>query len=342
MITQSDFNPPPWLRNPHLQTLWAYTVRSRVRIEVRRERLELPDGDFIDLHWNTCEGGPIVVLLHGLSGSINSHYAKTTLRALRRCGMRGVLMNFRGASGEPNRLPRGYHGGETGDLSMVMETLRRREPGTPIAAIGFSLGGNVLLKWLGEQGMRCPLFAAVAVSAPLDLDLTTVRLGHGFSRLYQWHILNCLKRDMYLKSQKVTLPVDVDKLAHVFSFRQFDDLITAPLHGFRDAAEYYQSCSARPFLGTISSPTLILHATDDPFIPSSVLPRDDELTPQTILELSRHGGHVGFIDAATAVDGNWLEDRITMFLSSHLGKPVSSENSAIPLETAAGAALRPR
>ncbi len=314
MIVQSDFKPPAWLSNPHLQTLWPYVVRSKMTVEVRRERLELPDGDFIDLDWNTCETGPIVVLLHGLSGSVKSHYAKYTLRSLRRRGMRGVLMNFRGASGEPNRLPRGYHGGETDDLTLVMDTLRHREPLTPIAAIGFSLGGNILLKWLGEQRGACPAYAAIAVSVPLDLNRTTERLGQGLSRLYQRHILNCLKRDMLLKAQQVEMPVDMDKLPSISSFRQFDDLITAPLHGFRNAAEYYECSSARRFLGGISVPTLILHAVDDPFIPPTVLPADGELASHTRLEISRHGGHVGFINDAAVFDGDWLENRITTFL----------------------------
>lgn len=341
MITQSDFKPPAWLRNPHAQTLWAYTVRSRVHVEVRRERLELPDGDFIDLDWNACEEGPIVVVLHGLSGSINSHYAKTTLRALRRCGMRGVLMNFRGASGEPNRLPRGYHGGETGDLSTVIDILHRREPGTPIAAIGFSLGGNVLLKWLGERGERCPAVAAVTVSAPLDLDRTTKRISRGFSRLYQWHILQCLKRDMRVKAQQVNMPVDVRRLPQVSTFRQFDDLITAPLHGFTNADEYYASCGARRYLGTIARPTLILHAMDDPFIPPSVLPGDNELGPQTTMELSRHGGHVGFINAASAAKGGWLENRIMTYLSGHLSGRAATEDCVIALKAAVDSALKP-
>lgn len=341
MITHSDFRPPVWLRNPHFQTLWAYTVRSRIKIDVRRERVELPDGDFIDLDWNTCDSGPIVIILHGLSGSIKSHYAKSTLRALGRCGMRGVLMNFRGASGEPNRLPRGYHGGETGDLSTVIETLRRREPGTPIAAVGFSLGGNVLLKWLGEQGEDCPARAAVAVSVPLDLDLTTVRLTRGFSRLYQRHILNCLKRDMRIKSRVIDLPFDMQKLAQVTSFRQFDDLITAPLHGFRNAAEYYKRCSARRYLGDIARPTLILHALDDPFIPPSVLPYESELTPQTTVELSRHGGHVGFIEEAIADKKGWLETRITDYLNHHLGRQAPARDHVIPLDTAVNDVLKP-
>ena len=212
MITQSDFNPPAWLRNPHLQTLWPYLLRAGMKIAVRRERLELADGDFIDLDWNACDDGPIVVVLHGLSGSIKSHYAKCILRALQRCGIRGALMNFRGASGEPNRLARGYHAGETGDFSAVLQKLQSRDPRTPIAAVGYSLGGNVLLKWLGEQGDCCCLTAAVAVSVPLDLDATTQRLSRGFSRLYQRHILKCLKRDILIKTCLVDMPVDTGGL----------------------------------------------------------------------------------------------------------------------------------
>ena len=316
---QGGFTPPAWLRNPHLQTLWPYLIRYRTHAQVRRERLELPDGDFLDLDWNLAPAGPTVLILHGLSGSVDSHYARTLLTYLQRRGLRGVLMNFRGASGEPNRLARSYHGGETGDLSAVVQILRRREPAAPLAAVGYSLGANVLLKWLGEQGHRAPLDAAVAVSVPFDLGRSTARLMQGFSRLYQWHILRNLKQALAIKARTVPLPFDVHAAERIGDFRRFDDLITAPLHGFRDADEYYTVCSAVRYLGAIRVPTLIVHAADDPFVPPDALPGPDGLSETTVLELSRHGGHVGFVGEGRALSREgWLDGRIGAFLCDRL------------------------
>lgn len=324
MIIQSGFTPPAWLRNAHLQTLWPYFLRYRSRPQVRRERLELEDGDFIDLDWNLAAGGPVVILLHGLSGSVDSHYARSLLAALQRRGIRGVLMNFRGASGEPNRLPRSYHGGETGDVSTVIEILRRREPDTPLAAVGYSLGANALLKWLGEQGRRAPLCAAVAVSVPFDLSRSTTRLTQGLSRLYQWHIIRSLKRALAFKARTVELPIAPSVVRDIADFRRFDDLITAPLHGFRDAEQYYRRSSSAGYLRDVRVPTLIIHALDDPFVPPAAVPDRSALSPDTVLELSRYGGHVGFVSRGSALSGRgWLDGRVLEFLCARLpaGRP---------------------
>lgn len=326
MIIRSGFTPPMWLRNAHLQTLWPYAARYRIRTRLHRERLELADGDFIDLDWNLAEGGPLVILLHGLSGSADSHYARSLLTALQRRGLRGVLMNFRGASGEPNRLARSYHGGETGDLTTVIELLRRREPHTPLAAVGYSLGANVLLKWLGEQEQGAALCAAVAVSVPFDLGRSTVRLMQGLSRLYQWHILRSLKRALAVKARRVELPIDLSALQGVSDFRRFDDLVTAPLHGFRNAEHYYRRSSSAGYLRAIGVPTLIVHALDDPFVPPAAVPDRSALSPTIVLELSRYGGHVGFVSHAAPSGYGWLDGRILEFLRTRL-----------PLGPAAGA-----
>ncbi|MGH8459084.1 MAG: YheT family hydrolase, partial [Nevskiales bacterium] len=187
MIVESEFRPAPWLKNPHLQTIFAASLRPRPRLRLRRERIELPDGDFLDLDWadaGTRPGAPVVILLHGLTGSIQSKYARGLMRRLNALGWRPVLMHFRGASGEPNRLPRGYHSGETTDINFVAQLLQGREPRTSLAVVGFSLGGNVLLKWLGEQGHAAPVATAVAVSVPFDLRLCAAAMRQGFSRVY--------------------------------------------------------------------------------------------------------------------------------------------------------------
>src|SRR3569833_3125090 len=192
MIIPSRFQPAWWLRGGHAQTIWPTLLRPRVRLPVRRERVLLADGDFIDVDW-AGEMGPIVIVLHGLAGSIDSHYARALLR-------------FRGCSGEPNRLPRSYHAGDTGDLNALVELLRAREPATPLAALGYSLGGNVLLKWLGEQGAAAPLSAAAAVSVPFDHTAATTHLAQGFSRVYERRLLRCQQETHEQKSTKKELP----------------------------------------------------------------------------------------------------------------------------------------
>lgn len=274
----------------------------------------LPDGDFIDIDW-LGDRGPIVIVLHGLTGSSDSHYARGILRAAARQGWRGALMHFRGCSGEPNRLLRSYHAGDTADLRFFVELLRRREPQTPLAAVGYSLGGNVLLKWLGEQGSNAPLRAAVAVSVPFDLAAATERLMQGFSRIYELHLLRSLQVAITQKREVVELPWDQSMVAGIASLREFDERVTAPLHGFLGADDYYARSSCRAFLPRIAVPTLILHAADDPFMPRSVIPGEKELSSYTTLELSPHGGHVGFISGSLRAPRFWLETRVPEYLA---------------------------
>jgi len=193
MNANTSFKSAWWLNNPHLQTLWPALLRQPIKnLMLTRERFELPDGDFVDLEWSGEGEKPLVLILHGLEGSIESHYAKGMILALNQQGWRAVFMHFRSCSGEPNRLPRSYHSGDTGDLDVIVRALRAREPRVPLAAIGFSLGGNVLLKWLGETGENNPLVAATAISVPFELHKTITRINQGFSRIYQKHLLRCL------------------------------------------------------------------------------------------------------------------------------------------------------
>lgn len=317
------FKPAWWLRNSHLQTIWPVIIRKRKLnsgIELQRERLELPDGDFLDLDWmNKSARGPIVLVLHGFEGSVNSHYAKGMLNAIHAQGYRAVFMHFRGCSGEHNRLSRGYHSGETGDLAFVINTLIAREADTPHAAIGYSLGGNVLLKWLGETGKNNPLKAAVAVSVPFELKKATDRLNTGFSRFYQWYLLRCLRFRLQRKFAVVPPPVDASFMSALNNFRDYDEQITAPLHGFRDAEEYYAMTSSRQYLRHIQVPTLILHAKDDPFMTSDVIPCGEELSSAVRLEVTESGGHVGFVGGVLPWRPiYWLEERAPHFLREHL------------------------
>ena len=311
--------PAWWLRNAHLQTLWASVVRRAEKPVLRRERLELPDGDFIDLDWTAGASGPVVIVLHGLQGSSNSGYARGILSSLHQHGYRAVLMHFRGCSGEPNRLPRFYHGGDTGDLDTLVNILRAREPHTPLAAVGYSLGGNVLLKWLGAQGHRAPLSCAVAVSVPFEMNAAALRLQCGFSRIYQRHLLHSLRNAVHEKSKRMRMPLDFGDLERLRTLRAYDDAITAPLHGFAGVDDYYAQSSCRQYLGRIGIPTLVLHAADDPFLPRTAIPSESELPPHVTLELSEHGGHVGFVNAGSIGQPRyWLEERIPEFLRAVL------------------------
>lgn len=310
------FTPPWWLRNAHLQTLWASLVRRVPRPALRRERLELPDGDFVDLDWTTRPDGPVVIILHGLQGSSDSNYARGLSGSLHQQGYRAVLMHFRGCSGEPNRLPRFYHAGDTGDLHTVIHALRAREPHIPLAAVGYSLGGNVLLKYLGQHG-GAPLTCAVAVSVPFDLHDAARRLERGLSRVYQYGLLRSLRLAVREKFQYAPAPINLDDLAEINTIREYDDKITAPLHGFSGVDDYYTKSSCRQFLSRIQTPTLILHAADDPFMTPAAIPAQAELSRHVTLELSERGGHVGFVCGGTPWKARyWLEQRIPDYLKN--------------------------
>lgn len=322
MLVESEFQPPRWLRNAHLQTLAASLLRPRPTLDYRIERLELPDGDFVDLAWrdqNLPADAPVLVVLHGLTGSVESRYARAMMNCAHARGWRSVLLQFRGESGVPNRLARSYHSGDTGDLNFLLRTLRSREPKTPVAAVGYSLGGNVLLKYLGEQGRACMLKAAVAVSPPFDLGLCADAINQGFSRVYQASLLREMRAAVQAKLGHVQFPMAFPPLQTLRCFRQFDDAITAPLHGFRDVDHYYREASCRHYLQDIRVPALILHAQDDPFMSAAVVPAAETLADSLRLELSAHGGHVAFIAAGAAGRPYfWLERRIPEFIGEFL------------------------
>jgi len=319
-MNETSFKAAWWLPNPHLQTLWPTFCRGHIKnLDLERERLELPDGDFIDLDWVGKEkSGPLVIILHGFEGSIQSHYAKGMMRAVALQGWRGVFMHFRGCSGEPNRLPRGYHSGDTQDLAYIVQILLNREPDLALAAIGYSLGGNVLLKWLGETRHTNPLRAAIAISVPFELNKSVKRIEEGFSQVYQWYFLKCLREKLAEKFQHVPSLFNPREVIAAQTLRDFDDKYTAPLHGFLDANEYYTVASSRQYLHAIQVPTLVVHAKDDPFMTEDSIPTAEELSPAIILEVSDKGGHVGFISGRYPWSPEyWLEARIPEFLRGH-------------------------
>jgi uncharacterized protein len=327
-IRESTFQPAWWLPGPHLATIFPALARRRVPLAARRQTFELPDGDFVELAWvdgSANEHTPAVLVLHGLEGSIDSPYVRGILAAIARRGWRAVLLHFRGCAGAPNRLARAYHSGETGDVRTIVEYLARELPRAPLAIIGYSLGGNVLLKYLGEEGAqaRSRVAGAVAVSVPLLLAPCADRLRRGFSRVYDRWLLRSLRASFRRKSAQVDLglPLSRADLARISCLREFDDKITAPLHGFAGADDYYQRSSSRPYLAQIEVPTLILQARDDPFMTEAVLPAETELSTAVTLELSERGGHVGFISGNNPFAPEyWLERRIPEFLAEIFGQ----------------------
>lgn len=321
MIRGSDFKPPWWLRNAHLQTMWPFLFRPRIPVATRRERLELPDGDFLDLDFTLNESGPVVLILHGLQGSARSKYAAGLLRTLSSHGYRAVLMHFRGCSGEPNRLPHSYHSGETQDPAFVIDWLHSRYPQTPVAAIGFSLGGNALLKLLAEQGAACRLRTAVAISVPFLLNEGADQFNRGLSRIYRQYLLRSLIRSVLDKHEEINLSgkINLDAVRRCRDFWVFDDEVTARLNGFKDVHDYYRRSSSRQYLRHIRTPTLILHAEDDPFMTPATVPRENELSERVTLELSKHGGHVGFVTGNNPFRMQyWLEERVLRHLKHQL------------------------
>lgn len=321
------FEPAWWLPGGHAQTLWAALARPRRAPDnLRWEQLELPDGDFVDLCWTrrdrSVDEKPLVILLHGLEGGIASPYAHGLMGAMETRGWHCVLMHFRGCSGRPNRRDRSYHSGDTGDIRFLITTLRQRFPGAPLAAVGFSLGGNALLKYLGEYGVDSDLGAAAAVSVPYRLADGAARLDRGLSRIYQWHLLRSLQRkvaDKFRGREQEILGITPAGIRALRNFWMFDDAVTARLHGFTDVHDYYTRASSRQYLKSIATPTLLIHARDDPFMTPAVLPSATELASAVQLEVQSHGGHVGFVAGASPCRARyWLEDRIPAFLQTHI------------------------
>ena len=315
-IIRSTFKPAWWLRGAHAQTIWSSFVRRKPRLNIDWQRVELPDGDFIDLAWSGPKQGKTVLLLHGLEGSVHSVYVSGLMYELNRRGYRACLMHFRGCSDQPNRLPLWYHSGQSEDPQYILKFLCDQMGIEVYAAVGFSLGGNVLLKWLGEQGAAMPIQRAAVMSVPFRLEHAAQRMDTGFSRLYQWHLVSSMRRKYKKKFTHVTSPLDVD-INTLDTFWQFDDQVTAPLHGFKGVHDYYARASSRQFIPRIRVPTLILHANDDPFMYLHTPPLCDELPDNVWLELTEQGGHVGFISGMVpGLAHYWGERRLLEWIDN--------------------------
>jgi predicted alpha/beta-fold hydrolase len=325
----APYRAPWWLPGGHAQTLYAALFAPRPKVAYRRERWDTPDGDFVDVDRvlpRGSEQAPLVVLFHGLEGSSTSHYAQALMSHVHDLGWRAAVVHFRGCSGEPNRLARAYHSGDSDEIDWMLRRLSAQHAGAPLYATGVSLGGNALLKWLGERGTAaCDIVtAAAAVSAPLDLMCAGDALGRGFNRVYTGHFLSTLKRKSLAKLAHFPGLYDATRVLAARTLRAFDDVVTAPLHGFRDTDDYWTRASSKPWLSHIEVPTLLVNARNDPFMPAHALPERGEVSPAVIREFPHDGGHVGFVSGAFPGHLHWLPRRIIAFLRQHIPRETHS------------------
>lgn len=332
-FTPTPFRPAWWLRNPHAQTVIGRYLRRARHVRYRRERIDTADGDFLDLDFALGADGPdpraealatlpLVVVLHGLEGNSQSGYVLQTVWALAEHGIRTVVLNFRSCSGEMNRGARFYHAGDTADLEWVQRLLSHRFPAAPLGAIGFSLGGNVLLKFLGEcaRNGAAPIAAAVAVSVPFNLLAGADALERGLSRIYNRHFVHSLQAKFRTRAADFAGLCDTARAARERSVRGFDDAVTAPLHGFAGAEDYYRQASSQRFLAEIRTPTLLLHSKDDPFLDAAAIPRAEVYhNPSLLGHFTDRGGHVGFVGGNVPWRPHfWAETEAARFLAAHL------------------------
>lgn len=335
-----DYIPARWLPGPHGQTLWGRFFRRLPRLRLRHERWETPDSDIVDVYRLAGEGdAPHLLLLHGLEGGLHSHYARGMLAEAQRRGWHATLLIWRSCGPELNLLPRFYHSGDTMDARMALEWILREEPDRLVVMAGISLGGNVLLRLLAEEGADAParLVGAAAISVPFDLSRSSRHIQRGFARVYQRHFVRSLRRKALAKLKLFESHFDRDAIVRAATLYDFDDNVTAPLHGFAGAEDYYARSSSLPVLDRIHTPTILVSAEDDPFLPPAVL--EDVRTVargNSHLELVflPKGGHVGFISGMPWRQKYWAEARAFEFLAAR----VAEHRTITPSPTAAGGA----
>lgn len=316
----APYRPAWWIPSRHLQTIWSRAFRRRIEVPTCRARWTTPDGDFLDLDFmDGPVGSPQLLVIHGLEGSSNRKYVRGLLSLACERGWRGVALNLRSCSGSPNRTARLYHSGDSSDLDWIIDKLVRREPGAPILPVGISLGGNVLLKWLGERGPDAPdeIRAAVAISTPFDLAAAAEKMSRGLGRFYSRFFLRTLREKALAKAREYPGILDPKAIRRARTWREYDDAVTAPLHGFRDAADYWERSSSIFYLDRIRRPTLLINSKDDPLIPASSLPEDLVARSEWLnAEFTSKGGHAGFVSGVFPWRPvYWAERRATDFLA---------------------------
>jgi predicted alpha/beta-fold hydrolase len=315
-VISSEFRPPLFLRNGHVQTILPVLLPRRLDVVYERETLELTDGDFLELDWSRRGSDKLAVVTHGLEGGTDGGYVRGTVSAMNAAGWDALAWNFRGCGSGLNRLVRFYHSGDTGDLREVISHAVKQYD--RIVLIGFSLGGNVTLKYLGEAPADAKVVAAAAISVPVDLTSSARSLDQRISnRVYLRRFLTSLVAKVEAKARHYPEELDVEGVRSIRSFQEFDDRYTAPIHGFRDAAEYWERASSRPFLPAIAIPTLLLSARNDPFLTPECFPfAEAEASSSLHLEAPESGGHVGFLDLKNGLQP-WSERRVVAFLNEN-------------------------
>ncbi|MEO0578532.1 MAG: hydrolase [Pseudomonadota bacterium] len=334
--TTEPFRPEAWVANRHLQTVFPSTGLNRVpQIAYEREALELPDGDFIDIDWVGRTGDPRqtqLIVLPGLEGNSDSAYSKTIAAGASTAGWAVAVMHYRGCSGRPNRLPRRYHAGDTEDVAFLAARLREEQPEATILAVGYSLGGNVLLKYLGERGDDAVIDAAVAVCVPFDLHDSAIALSSGPAQFYQNWLIRRMRRSLHTKYRPDFAPFDWERAMAATTFYEFDDMVTAPLHGFRGVDDYYKQSSCGQYLGGIRHQTLLISALDDPFMTGAAFPEVSTLPPNVRAAFSEHGGHVGFVTGrGWRQPDYWLHARTMGYFVQELGVESNSVTDVVPI-----------
>lgn len=329
------YRAPAWLPGGHAQTVYAALLAPRPRVAYRRERWDTPDGDLIAIDWLESQHSqletrnskletarPLVALFHGLEGSSHSHYALALMAEVSRRGWRGAVVHFRGCGGEPNRLPRAYHSGDSVEADWILRRLAAAQAGAPVYAAGVSLGGNVLLKWLGENAepARAIVSRAAAVSAPVDLMAAGDELGRGFNLVYTRHFLRTMKAKSLAKLARFPGLYDEKRVRVARTLREFDDLVTAPVHGFASVDDYWTRASSKPWLRHIAVPTLMINACNDPFLPRRALPGRADISPAVTPDFPEGGGHAAFVDGPFPGRLDWMPHRLLDFFGAENGK----------------------
>ena len=333
------YRAPWWLRGAHLQTIVPALLARRSEVRYTRERWDTPDGDFIEVDRlasprSTDGARPVLVVFHGLEGSADSRYVRGLMAAALAHGWDGIAPHFRGCGGSANHMPRFYHSGDSEEVDWVLKrvaTMRasKQTSDAPIFAVGISLGGNMLLKWLGERGASASALVAgaAAISAPMDLAASGAALGRGFNRVYARMFLRTLKAKSRAKLEHYPDLFDRARMEASRDLHAFDDVVTGPVHGFRDADDYWARASSKPLLKNVAVPTLILNARNDPFLPACALPTCHQVSSAVTLEFPDEGGHVGFVHAGR--DGHqWMPRHVTQFLARHAEpqrRPISDD-----------------
>ncbi len=328
-VAEETYSAPFWLPSGHLQTIYPAVFAPKEKVQYRRERWELDDGDFMDVDWIDNfksdrkdlknDHMPTVVLFHGLEGSSKSHYALALMANLKAKGWHGVVVHFRGCSGENNRLPRAYFAGDSADIEMALSRVKKTVGNAPVYAVGVSLGGNALLKWLGESGEHAAeiIESAAAISAPADLAASGEALDTGLNRiLYTPMFVNSMRPKALEKAHQFPGLLDEEKIKSARTIREFDTYVTAKLHGFKDADDYWAKNAAKPWLPYIKIPTLMLNSKNDPFIPAESLPDQSSVSEAMTLEITEEGGHVGFVSSPFPGNNNWLPQHIIHYFEA--------------------------